>query len=117
MSAFVKENNLIFIPCVAPGYIDTTIRPRNEKNIRSRDSGQYYGTMFMNALNANPDFTGIASFNEWHEGTQIEHTIPKRISSYTYKDYGEEVDPYFYIEKTRELIEKIQMKEDDSMSE
>jgi hypothetical protein len=34
--------------------------------------------MFMSAINTNPDFIGITSFNEWHEGTQIEPAIPKK---------------------------------------
>jgi len=117
MSAFAKENNLIFIPCVAPGYIDTRIRPWNEKNIRSRENGHYYEKMFMNALNANPDFIGITSFNEWHEGTQIEPAIPKKISAYTYEDYGENTDPLYYIKKTRALVSIYEGKETASFSE
>ena len=58
----------------------------------------------MSAINTNPDFIGITSFNEWHEGTQIEPAIPKKISSYIYEDYGLDKDPLFYIKKTRELI-------------
>ena len=106
MSEYAKENDLIFIPCVGPGYIDTRIRPWNERTTRSREDGKYYETMFMNAVNANPDFIGITSFNEWHEGTQIEPAIPKTISSFTYEDYGVDTDPLFYIKKTRELILK-----------
>lgn len=104
MSAFAKENKLIFVPCVAPGYIDTRIRPWNEKNMRNRNQGKYYETMFNKAIDANPDFIGITSFNEWHEGTQIEPAIPKTIPGYTYEDYGQDTDPMFYIYKTRELI-------------
>ena len=106
MSSFAKENNLIFVPCAAPGYVDTRIRPWNEKNSRGRENGKYYERMFMNAVNANPDFIGITSFNEWHEGTQIEPAIPKRLSNYTYEDYGNGVDPFFYINKTKELVKK-----------
>ena len=91
---------------MGPGYIDTRIRPWNEKTTRSREDGKYYETMFMNAVNANPYFIGITSFNEWHEGTQIEPAIPKTISSFTYEDYGVDTDPLFYIKKTRELIFK-----------
>jgi len=104
MSAYAKENDLLFIPCVGPGYIDTRIRPWNEKNTRDRKHGKYYEQMFMQAVNTDPDFIGITSFNEWHEGTQIEPAIPKKISSYTYEDYGKDTDPMFYIKKTRELI-------------
>ncbi|MCY1718866.1 glycoside hydrolase family 99 protein [Prolixibacteraceae bacterium Z1-6] len=104
LAKFAKENNLLFIPCPGPGYIDTRIRPWNAKNTEDREGGKYYGKMFMNALNVNPDFIGITSFNEWHEGTQIEPAVPKTISTYTYENYGEAVDPMFYIKKTRELV-------------
>ena len=73
--------------------------------------------MFMNALNADPDYIGITSYNEWHEGTQIEPAIPKALSSYTYEDYGENVDPFFYIKKTRELVGKYEQEEKSSLSE
>ena len=111
MSEFAQENELIFVPCVAPGYIDTRIRPWNEKNTRSRDDGQYYEEMFTNALNTNPDYIGITSFNEWHEGTQIEPAVPKKLPSYTYEDYGKDTDPSFYIKKTKALIRKFEKEE------
>lgn len=104
MAEFAKENKLLFIPCPGPGYIDTRIRPWNTRNTQSREAGKYYERMFMNAVNVNPDFIGITSFNEWHEGTQIEPAIPKSIPTFTYEDYGPETDPMFYIKKTRELI-------------
>jgi glycoprotein endo-alpha-1,2-mannosidase len=106
MSAFARENNLIYIPCVGPGYEDTRIRPWNEKTTKSRDRGQYYEKMFEHAVNTNADLIGITSFNEWHEGTQIEPAVPKEIPSFTYVDYGEDTDPIFYIRKTKELIDK-----------
>ena len=104
MASYARENDLLFIPCAGPGYIDTRIRPWNEKTTRSREQGLYYENMFMNAIKTHPDFIGITSFNEWHEGTQIEPAIPKTIPSYTYEDYGLDTDPMFYIKKTRELI-------------
>ncbi|MDX1284298.1 MAG: glycoside hydrolase family 99 protein [Draconibacterium sp.] len=108
MAKFEKENDLIFIPCPGPGYLDTRIRPWNTRNTKSRENGKYYERMFMNAVNVNPDFIGITSFNEWHEGTQIEPAVPKSIPGYTYKDYGEDTDPMFYIKKTKELVEKFE---------
>jgi glycoprotein endo-alpha-1,2-mannosidase len=104
MAAYAEENKLIFIPCVGPGYKDTRIRPWNEKTSRSRENGSYYEKMFMNAVHTQPEFIGITSFNEWHEGTQIEPAIPKKLPDYTYEDYGADTDPMFYIHLTRELI-------------
>lgn len=106
LANFARENNLIFIPCAGPGYIDLRIRPWNTRNTHGRDNGKYYENMFMNAVNVNPDFIGITSFNEWHEGTQIEPAVPKTIPSFTYEDYGKNTDPLFYIKKTRELVNR-----------
>lgn len=106
MAKFAKDNNLIFIPCPGPGYIDTRIRPWNSKNTEAREKGKYYERMFMNAVNANPDFIAITSFNEWHEGTQIEPAVPKSLPNYNYEDYGKDTDPMFYIKKTKELVGK-----------
>jgi glycoprotein endo-alpha-1,2-mannosidase len=104
MAAYAEENGLIFIPCVGPGYKDTRIRPWNDKTTRSRENGSYYEKMFNSAVRIQPDFIGITSFNEWHEGTQIEPAIPKKLPHYTYEDYGADTDPMFYIRLTRELI-------------
>jgi glycoprotein endo-alpha-1,2-mannosidase len=106
LSQFAQENNLIYIPCVGPGYIDTRIRPWNENTTKSRDGGRYYEEMMKNAVETNADFIGITSFNEWFEGTQIEPAVPKTIPSYTYEDYGKDTNPLFYIHKTRALIGK-----------
>jgi glycoprotein endo-alpha-1,2-mannosidase len=106
LSAYAEENNLIFIPCAGPGYIDTRIRPWNEANTKDREMGEYYEKMFTAALNLKPKFIGITSFNEWHEGTQIESAIVKEIPGYQYEDYGKDTDPHFYITKTRELINR-----------
>jgi len=104
MSEYAREHDLIWIPCAGPGYIDTRIRPWNDRTTRSREEGEYYERMFKSAVDSRPDFIGITSFNEWHEGTQIEPAIPKSLPSYTYEDYGEDTDPMFYINKTRELV-------------
>lgn len=106
LSKFAKKNHLIFIPCVGPGYIDTRIRPWNAANTKRRNNGIYYEEMFNSALEVNPDFIGITSFNEWHEGTQIEPAVPKSIPKYNYENYGEGIDPLFYIRKTKALINK-----------
>lgn len=106
MAAFAKEHNLIFIPCVGPGYKDTRIRPWNAENTKSRENGAYYEKMFSSAINVNADFIGITSFNEWHEGTQIEPSIPKSIPGYTYEDFGAGNDSLFYIRETRKLVDE-----------
>jgi len=107
MAEFASENNLLFVPCVGPGYADTRIRPWNEKNTKAREHGKYYEDMFKKAAAINPGFLGITSFNEWHEGTQIEPAIPKQIESFTYRDYGKDKDPLLYIIETKKLVNSL----------
>ncbi len=106
MATFALENDLMFIPCAGPGYIDTRIRPWNSRVTKNRDDGAYYQYMFQSAVDVHPKIIGITSFNEWHEGTQIEPAIPKTLQSYSYEDYGKDIDPMFYIHMTRELVDK-----------
>lgn len=104
MAEYAENHHLIFIPCVGPGYSDTRIRPWNEANFKSRENGKYYEKMFDAAIQVNPEFIGITSFNEWHEGTQIEPAIPKKIDHFIYEDYGK--DPWMYIKETKRLTDK-----------
>ncbi|KAG7510649.1 hypothetical protein JOB18_027480 [Solea senegalensis] len=99
LKAFCVDNNLLFIPSVGPGYIDTSIRPWNFQNTRNRINGKYYETSLRAALEARPDFISITSFNEWHEGTQIETAVPK-TSHTVYLDYLPN-KPAIYLEITR----------------
>uniref|UniRef100_A0A8C3HZ59 Mannosidase endo-alpha like n=1 Tax=Chrysemys picta bellii TaxID=8478 RepID=A0A8C3HZ59_CHRPI len=50
IKAFCDSNNLMFIPSVGPGYIDTSIRPWNNHNTRNRVNGKYYETALQAAL-------------------------------------------------------------------
>ncbi|XP_049319289.1 glycoprotein endo-alpha-1,2-mannosidase [Astyanax mexicanus] len=84
---FCDRNNLIFIPSVGPGYIDTSIRPWNSQNTRNRLNGKYYETSLSAAVATMPQVISITSFNEWHEGTQIETAIPKTGGQTAYLDY------------------------------
>lgn len=104
LADYAKDHHLIFIPCVGPGYSDTRIRPWNEANFKDRNGGKYYENMFDAAMKVKPDFIAITSFNEWHEGTQIEPAVPKKSGDFTYEDYGK--DPMFYIKETKRLTDK-----------
>ena len=101
MENWAAENGKIFIPCVGPGYIDTKIRPWNAVNIRDRENGKYYDSAFGNALKIKPEIIGITSFNEWHEGTQIEPSIAKE----GYEDF-EPMNPDAYLHRTRAWVER-----------
>lgn len=100
MSRFARRHGLEFIPSVGPGYDDTRIRPWNSVNQRDRRNGAYYDAMWRSAIAVGPRIVSITSFNEWHEGTQIEPALPKRIKDYTYLDYKPR-RPDYYLVRTR----------------
>jgi glycoprotein endo-alpha-1,2-mannosidase len=99
MAAFARTHKLLFIPSVGPGYVDTRIRPWNQSTTRGRENGRYYDAMFGAALDCRPELISITSFNEWHEGTQIEPAIPKKIPGFNYSDYSP-LSPDFYLKRT-----------------
>lgn len=55
---------------VIPGYDDTKIRKPGLK--ADRFDGQTYRTLWEEAIRAKPDWVLITSWNEWHEGSEIE---------------------------------------------
>ncbi len=110
LAQWAQEQGLLFIPSVGPGYIDTRIRPWNDENTRARENGAYYDRMFKAALDLNVLIISITSFNEWHEGTQIEPAMPKEIPGYVYEDYGDRA-PNYYLERTRYWLTRQHEKE------
>ena len=105
MQKWAKENGKIFIPSVGPGYIDTRIRPWNGSVIRNRTDGQYYDAMYRKAIEAGVSAISITSFNEWHEGSQIEPAVPYTSSEFTYLDY-ENREPDYYLTRTAYWVGK-----------
>ncbi|HWU50781.1 MAG TPA: glycoside hydrolase family 99-like domain-containing protein [Asticcacaulis sp.] len=58
---------------VLPGFDDHLIEGRPGKRpIVERDDGKAYGDLWLNASKADPDWIFVVSFNEWHEGSEIE---------------------------------------------
>lgn len=104
LAAWARARNKLFIPCTAPGYIDTRIRPWNGQNTRDRENGAYYDRSFRAAIDAGPDLIGVTSFNEWHEGTQIEPAVSKQVGDYTYLDYAAK-EPTWYLDRTAHWVE------------
>ena len=105
VKAFCDGNNMLFVPSVGPGYIDAAVRPWNNHNTRNRVNGRYYETALQAALSARPDIVSITSFNEWHEGTQIERAAPKKTVTRVYLDYLPH-GPDHYLELTRHWAEQ-----------
>ena len=91
LKSFAAETNTIFIPSVGPGYIDTSIRPWNYAHTRSRENGEYYRKSFQAALSIQPPLISVTSFNEWHEGIQIERAVPKS----GYREYSPNEPDYY----------------------
>ena len=77
-----RHLHLLCAPSVGPGYDarnatgDTRVKPRRE--------GARYDAMWRGALRSGADLVTITSYNEWHEGTQIE---PARAGLNGYESY------------------------------
>jgi hypothetical protein len=77
--------HLLCAPSVGPGY--DARRGSGDPVIKPRRRGQTYDAMWRAAISSGADNVTITSFNEWHEGTQIEPAIPRRRAKYRYLSY------------------------------
>ncbi len=62
--------DLLCLPSVGPGY--EAERATGDLRIKSRRDGATYDGMWRSAIRSGADGVTITSYNEWHEGTQIE---------------------------------------------
>uniref|UniRef100_A0A7S0ZIG9 Uncharacterized protein n=1 Tax=Timspurckia oligopyrenoides TaxID=708627 RepID=A0A7S0ZIG9_9RHOD len=84
IQTFCRKNDLLFIPSIGPGYDDMKIRPWNVRNFKDRQNGTYYDQKWNHTLtrvNPQSPFISLTSFNEWHEGTQIEPCSNHHVTS------------------------------------
>lgn len=93
------EAGKLFVPSVGPGYWDDRAVPRGADEpvaARTRDNGQgtTYDAAWQAALKLKPPFITVTSFNEWHEGSQIEPATAHQILGYRYPGYPEGEDQY-----------------------
>ena len=72
---------LLCAPSVGPGY--DAFRATGDTRLRPRRDGAFYDEMWSAAIAAEADRVTITSYNEWHEGTQIEPAAspPPRIAT------------------------------------
>jgi glycoprotein endo-alpha-1,2-mannosidase len=63
-------SHLLCLPSVGPGY--DARRATGDPLLKPRRAGATYDAMWRAAIAAHADAVTITSFNEWHEGTQIE---------------------------------------------
>jgi glycoprotein endo-alpha-1,2-mannosidase len=77
-----RRLGLLCAPSVGPGY--DARRATGDTRVRSRRGGATYDSMWRGAVRARADLVTITSYNEWHEGTQIE---PARAAGEDYESY------------------------------
>lgn len=77
-----RRLGLACAPSIGPGF--DSFRATGEARLRQRSDGRWYDHMWQTAMRAAPDVITITSYNEWHEGTQIE---PARATAGTYATY------------------------------
>jgi len=80
--ASARSLRLVCAPSVGPGY--NANRATGDVRMRGRDVGRTYDRMWRGALRSGADVVTITSYNEWHEGTQIE---PARNVGRSYGSY------------------------------
>jgi len=79
--------HLICAPSVGPGY--DAKRGSGDPLIKARRQGATYDAMWRAAIHAHADRITITSYNEWHEGTQIEPAAPPASRGrYRYLSYN-----------------------------
>ncbi|MGQ9610544.1 MAG: glycoside hydrolase family 99-like domain-containing protein [bacterium] len=69
-----RANKKIACTTVIPGYDDSNIGRKNIL-VANRRGGELYKSLWRDAEESNPDWMIITSFNEWHEGSEIEPSI------------------------------------------
>jgi hypothetical protein len=69
-SEFAHSRNMTFVATVVPGFNNTAVQ--TESRVIDRRDGSYYSLYWLIAKACSPDGYAITSFNEWHEGTEIE---------------------------------------------
>jgi hypothetical protein len=62
-----------FVPAVAPGYDDRRIRQPG--TVIARADGTAYDESWRVALSVDPPWVFVSSWNEWHEGSEIEPSV------------------------------------------
>uniref|UniRef100_A0A8C0HLF5 Mannosidase endo-alpha like n=1 Tax=Buteo japonicus TaxID=224669 RepID=A0A8C0HLF5_9AVES len=93
IKTFCNSNKLMFIPSIGAGYINSSIL-----------NGKYYETALQAAVTVRLEIVSIASFNTWHEDTQIKKAVPKKTLTHLYLDYLPH-QPSIYLELTRRWAE------------
>ena len=97
-----------YMPGINPGFTRTHSMGYEDFTFTPRRDGEAYDARWqaMFDTGVEPQMVAITTFNEWHEGTQIE---PARVvmdngAGYNYRDY-ESLPPDGYLTLTRQWVE------------
>jgi glycoprotein endo-alpha-1,2-mannosidase len=71
----IAGTNHIACLTVIPGYDDSSQGRKLPRPITERFAGRTYQALWEEAIAANPDWILITSWNEWHEGSEIEPSV------------------------------------------
>jgi len=78
--------------CATPGFDDSRKAGVTTPTVLPRNGFARYDAMWAPLAAQKVEFASVCSFNEWHEGTQIEPAKPHHIgwwfSRYDYQNYG-----------------------------
>ncbi len=80
--AQARAAGLVCAPSVGPGY--RAERAGSDRRLKTRKNGATYDSMWQAALRARASRVTITSYNEWHEGTQIEPARSGRSGYFSY---------------------------------
>ena len=110
MASVTAGSGGVFAPSVGPGFDDRRAVAGSTRYV-SRSDGRRYDTFWQDAIASGAPWVTITSFNEWHEGTQIEPATSKAISGFAYDDYvgaygASAADaPMAYLNRTRYWVD------------
>ncbi len=81
-----RAANVICSPSVSPGF-DNHEAVATGQLFVDRQNGARYDAMWQAAISAGSEWISVTTFNEWHEGTQIEPAQDFASGARTYKGY------------------------------
>jgi glycoprotein endo-alpha-1,2-mannosidase len=91
VGAYCQAHGMVWAPSVGPGYIDDRAVPGNTTPTLDRDNGATYDHEWTNAITpstgGSPNWVSITSFNEWHEGSQVEPASSNPPAGFSYLTY------------------------------
>jgi len=69
------EHNKIATVTIIPGYDDRETGRPGDRPVTERWGGEVYDVLWQEAIAARPDYVIITSWNEWHEGSELEPSV------------------------------------------